>query len=486
METTALSNVDVLVVGGGISGLAAACILAHDGASVELWEQDTRPGGKIGTQWVDGYSLENAATMVLNYLPEVREFLDSTGLEHYKTMRRPTAARYIVHDGRLVAVPNKLGEMISSPLWSTRGKFRLLAEPFIPRGGHERETVSEFITRRLGSELLTKAMGPYIAGPLASDPEIANAYACLPRLTTLEKRYGSLTMGVLAHRLSGRRSVNPNETFSFTGGMGTLVDALGNNPAVDFRYGARATELTRDGKTWVASAETERSSMTCRARQIILSVPADVAANLLDTVDRELAAPLKDIEYAPITVVHTGFSNAATRHPLDGGGFLTPPRSRYSASGCLWMSSVFPERAPAGKILLTSYLGGACSPRACTWDDPLTIARTMDSLEELIGLAEEPEMVRVVRHPRALPLYHNAYYSRMRAMDDRIRDLPGLHLEANYRGGVSIRDRIARAYKVAEKIRQDMDRTPRNVPPPSRSLDPGLGLREGRGVPTVS
>jgi len=243
-----MSDVDVLIVGGGISGLATASILARQGVSVEVWEKEARPGGKIGTEQVDGYSLENAATMVLNFLPEVRAFLNRTGLHHYKTLRQPTAARYIVHDGRLVAVPTKLGQMVTSPLWSTRGKLRLLAEPFIPRGGDERETVSEFIKRRLGSELLDKAMGPYIAGPLASDPQLANAYACLPRLTALERRYGSLTMGIFAHRILGRRSANTSESFSFAGGMKTVVDALSNDPAINFlrKYGHRTRARRED------------------------------------------------------------------------------------------------------------------------------------------------------------------------------------------------------------------------------------------------
>jgi oxygen-dependent protoporphyrinogen oxidase len=480
-----MSNVDVLIVGGGISGLATAAILARKGVSVEVWEQAARPGGKIGTHEIDGYSLESAATMVLNFLPEVRGFLAATGLQDYKTLRRPTAARYIVHDGRLVPVPTKLGEMVTSRLWSTRGKLRLLAEPFIRRGGHERETVSEFIARRLGTELLTKVMGPYIAGPLASDPHLANAYACLPRLTALEKRYGSLTAGVFAHRILKRRSVNASETFSFAGGMTTLVDALGNNPAVDFRYGNTATELVRDGKAWVVSGATPQSKVTCRARQIILSVPAYVAANLVGAIDPDLAGSLKGIDYAPVTVVHTGFPSSATQHPLDGGGFLTPPRSGFAANGCLWMSSLFPDRAPAGKILLTSYLGGACNPSACTWDDRDTLARTMDTLEKFLGLTGDPEMVQIVRHPRALPLYHNAYCDRLGVIEERIKRLPGLHLEANYRGGISIRDRIVCAHNAAERVLKTLEPPAYGLPP--RTLHPDLSddVFAPRGQPTM-
>ncbi|MEN8108992.1 MAG: protoporphyrinogen oxidase, partial [Pseudomonadota bacterium] len=176
-----MKDIDVLVIGGGISGLAVAHLLAREGLSVEIWEQDSQPGGKIRSNREAGYLTEQAASMVLNFRPEVSRFMQDAGLESSKTPRTMTANRYLVDAARLVALPMKLGPMMSSPLWSLRGKLRLAMEAFIPRGGGPHETVSEFITRRLGKEMLDKAMGPFVAGPLASDPDQANAFSVLPR-----------------------------------------------------------------------------------------------------------------------------------------------------------------------------------------------------------------------------------------------------------------------------------------------------------------
>src|SRR3989338_3984790 len=165
-----MDKVDVLIIGGGISGLASAWWLARGGLSVEVWEDGERPGGKIMSTRQDGYLTERAASMVLNFRPEVAELVREAGLESAKTARLPAAESHLSlldGEGRR-PVPMRLGAMVASPLWSLRGKLRFLAEPFVFSGGRADESVSEFITRRLGREVLEKAMEPFIAGMLAA------------------------------------------------------------------------------------------------------------------------------------------------------------------------------------------------------------------------------------------------------------------------------------------------------------------------------
>ena len=246
-----MNDVDVLVIGAGISGLAIAHLLAQTGVSVQVWEQGKRPGGKIRTEKHNGYLLEQAASMVLNFRPEVNRFLSESGLQQSKALLSPGTNRYLLHKGQLLKLPMKLGQMITSPMWSLQGKLRLLLEPFIPSSYDENETVSEFIRRRLGNEFLERAMEPYIAGTLASDAEHANAIATLPRLTALEKRYGNLTLGVFVHRVLGKRTATVQESFSFHGGMATLIETLARNPGIRFRNGLSVTELNPCGQGWL-------------------------------------------------------------------------------------------------------------------------------------------------------------------------------------------------------------------------------------------
>ena len=449
-----MNDVDVLVVGGGISGLASAWWLARTRLSVAVWERAAHPGGKIRSHRQNGYTSERGGALIMNFRPEVNQLLAETGLDANKVLRGPCTNRYLMRDGRLLPLPMTLAAMLTSPVWSQRTRLRMALEPFIPKGRRRHETVAEFIQRRLGRDMLEQAMEPYVAGPLASNPELAEAQAVLPRLTALEQRYGSLAVGVLVHKLLRRRSACATEAFSFTGGTTELVESIADTPGISFQADCEVTAVEPVNDGWRVSATRAGGEHSVHARQLILSVPAHAAASLLTPLDVELGALLAGIEYAPVSVVHLGLDRAAVRHPLDGTGFLVPRSQRESRvlTGNLWMSSLFPARAPDGKTLLTSYLGGARTPQAADWDDERSVLEVLSVLEPLLGLRDAPEMMRVDRHRRALPLYHGAYQDRLQAIDERVAGLPGLCLAANYRGGVSIRDRIVSGHAIATRV----------------------------------
>lgn len=447
------ADVDVLVIGGGISGLANAWWLQREGLSVALWECERRPGGKIRSDTAHGYLTEQAASVLMNFRPEVTQLLAESGLDALKAPRAVEAKhRYLVDRRRLVPVPMAMGGMLGSSLWSARGRLRLLLEPFVPRAGHDAETVSEFVTRRFGRELLEKAMEPFVSGPLASDPDQASARATLPRLTALERRYGSVALGVLLHKLAGRRTAYSAESFSFTGGMVALVRGLASVSGVGFCAGRRAVGLEPHASGWRVTGAGAAGERSMIARQVVLSLPAPAAAKLLAPLDDLLAGLLEGIAYAPISVVHLGFERKAIAHPLDGAGFLAPRREGLPLNGNLWTSSLFAGRAPAGHALLTSYLGGARQPRAFEWSDERAVSTVLGTLEPLLGIRGAPVMARVDRHWEALPLYHGDHLGRLAAIDSRVDRLPGLHLVANYRDGISVRDRIACGHAAALRI----------------------------------
>ena len=449
-----MDKLDVLIIGGGISGLATAWWLARSGLSIEVWEANYRAGGKILSTRQDGYLTERAASLLLNFRPEITELVRESGLEFVKTPRMPASesCRYILNQGRLQALPMRLGAMFASPLWSLRGKLRLLAEPFIFANGHADESVSEFITRRLGHEMLEKAMEPFIAGTLAADAYQTCAAAALPRLTALEQRYGSIFTGVIVNRLMRRRTACTTDAFSFLGGMGTMVDTLAKSPGINFRAGHTAAELVRDHDGWMATATSPDGQRTVSSPHVVLATPAPASASLLSTLDDELVELLNGISYASVTVLHAGLARDSVRHPLNGTGFLAPRGESASLTGNLWMSTLFSDRAPPGKVLLTSYLGGARAPQVADWDNERILDEALGTLRSLLDFKSDPEMVRIDRHREALPLYHGPYQARMKAIATRLQSVPGLHLEANYRGGVSVRDRIARGHAVANQI----------------------------------
>lgn len=451
-----MRSVDVLVIGAGVSGLTVAHQLAQRGHVVEVWEGKARPGGKIATREADGYRTEQAASIMLAAHPDVTRMLEHCGLYGTRVPHSAVAAanRYLVCGQQLMRAPMSLGAMVRSPLWSLPAKLRLLIEPLIPRGGNESETVSEFIIRRLGREMLEKAIEPYVAGTLASDVDQANASAVLPRLTALERRFGSIGFGIIAHKLLRRRTACAAECFSFPGGMGTLVNRLAVALGPRLRCAHAALEVRPDPGGWRIVGRSPLAEQTVRARQLILSVPADAAAALLAPLDRDLGQLLDGIVYASLSVVHFGLDRSAVHHRLDGIGFLVPRQAAIALNGNLWMSSLFPDRAPQGRVLLSCYLGGMRHPEAVGWSDAHSIDQAMRGLRRFLGLRGDPEMVHIDRHEQALPLYQGAYPQRLRAIASRLAALPGLHLAANYWGGVSVSDRMIRGYATARRIEE--------------------------------
>ena len=448
-----MRELDALVVGGGISGLAIAHCLARAGLSVEVWESADRIGGKISTTQREGFRLESAASMVVSCGSEIDHFLHSAGLQASKRPRAPTAKRYVLHADRLHEVPSRLGDLMKTPLLSTVGKLRLLAEPLVPRGGNPHESVARFVARRLGREFLDKFFEPYVAGLLASDVDLAEAQATTPRLVALEKRYGSLAVGAVLRRVgAGSGGARRPQMFSFAGGMQTLADTLARQGGFRVRANLRVSEMWPVRGGWMTRGTTAGAIHEAFSRQLVLSLPADAAAGLIRGLDPELSALLRAVEYAPIRIVHTGFDRGRIEHSLGGSGFLVPRGSRFAANGCLWMSSLFPGHAPQGRVLFSTYLGGARNRSAAEWDAGRSMDAVMHMLRELMGVKTAPDLLHIETHPRGLPLYHGAYSQRLAAIDRRLTAWPGLHLEANYKGGVGVRDRILCADLSARRV----------------------------------
>jgi oxygen-dependent protoporphyrinogen oxidase len=456
-----MEHPQVLIIGAGISGLSTAWWLAQDGISVEIWEAGTSPGGIIKTTRESGYLTERAAGLIVNYRPEIDRLIAQSGLSASKRTRPDNLNRYVVHKGQLISVPMQIKGLASSPLWSWQAKLRLLLEGFIPRGHQSDESASQFISRRLGKEMLETAFDPFIAGTLASDPELAEARSVLPRLTALEQRYGSITLGVLINSLikKKRRRANNADTFSFQGGMSELTTRLSLTPGVNILYGMRVEDITPAGQEWRIHATSSSGTHTRQVAQVVITTPADSTASLLADLDRPLSRLLSDIRYAPVSIAHIGFDKRHVNHPLDGTGFLVPKKAQLSFNGNLWMSRLFPDRAPEDKTLLTSYLGGARHADIVDWSNERIVNELLSQLSPLMGLQGEAEYIRIDRHIQGLPLYHGQHHAKIEAIRSRLAQHAGLHLTANYLEGVSVRDRIFQGSKTAALIRGSLPRS---------------------------
>jgi oxygen-dependent protoporphyrinogen oxidase len=458
MSKGARRDADVIVIGGGLSGLAAAVGAKRRGASIEVLEAAPRPGGTIGTIHRDGALYETGPNSALDTTPLIDALLDATGSRGERVEASALAAtRFIVRDGRLVALPTSPPAMIATRAFSFGAKLRLVAEPFIARApSSAEESVAAFVRRRLGIEFLDYAVDPFVAGVYAGDPERLSLPAAFPRLHALEQRYGSLIRGQIEGARERRRSAetakNTARSFSFRDGMQTLTDALARTVGrVATRVRVERVGRDADG-TWIVTGTRDGETIVRRARAAIVAVPAAEASVLVRELAPAAAQGLAAIEYATVASVASAYRRADIADPLAGFGFLVPRKENRRILGSLFSSSMFEHRAPAGTALLTTFVGGLRNPDLPRRSDDEIAAIVCGELRALVGARADPLWMAITRWPRAIPQYDLGHLERLRGVDEAERAFPGLFFCANYRGGISVGDCIKSADATSDAV----------------------------------
>ena len=458
----ATADCRTLVIGAGISGLACAFRLAARGIHVEVIEAAARAGGVIESVSRDGILIERGPNSLLDTGPHISAMLDQLGIQGERIDTPLQAAkRYVVHGGKLVALPASPPALLRTPLFSPQAKLRLLREPFARRAANEtEETVAEFVLRRLGREFLDYAVEPFVAGIYAGDPAELSLPAAFPRLHALEQRYGSLIVGQIRgareRAKQQEKAKNRARSFSFASGLQTLTDALASRIG-RVHFNTRAAKL-RPGKEGITvTVNRDGACGELQARVVVLAVPAWEAASLVSDFAPAAATALEAIPYAPVASVASVYRRADIAHALDGFGFLAPRVEQRRILGTLFSSTMFGGRARQGEVLLTTFLGGRREPTLPNLPDTELTSIVNAELAALLGASSPPRSCAVSRWPRAIPQYTIGHLERIRAAAEAENALPGLFLCASYRNGVAVGDCIASACRTAQSIAQRVD-----------------------------
>lgn len=449
---------EIVVIGAGISGLATAWWLQSAGHKVTVIEAAPRAGGTIGTLRQSGCLIESGPNSTLETSPLIARLLEETGATANRIYAEPGAKnRYILRGGRLHALPLSPPALLKTQLFSARAKLGLVRELFVGRSAPgEEETVAQFVRRRLGAEFLEYAINPFVAGVYAGDPELLSVRAAFPKLFEIEQRYGSLIRGQIKgakeRRRRGEISKQAAPMLSFRDGMQTLTDAIAARLA-DLRLAARATRLARAGASaWEISASRPAGQVAIRAGAVVVATPALAAAQLVKPLLPGAAAALEAIPYPPVASVACAYARADVAHALDGFGFLVPKKEKRRILGTIFSSSLFPNRAPNGTVLLTTFVGGMRQPELARADEGAIAALVEEELASLLGARAAPQHRWVNRWERAIPQYTLGHLERIAAIEAAERAFPGLFFCANYRGGISVADCIASSRTAADRV----------------------------------
>jgi len=469
----------VAVIGGGLSGLAAAhrigelCKKKKRPFELTLFEASPQHGGVIETKRIGDYLVETGADMFITNQPWGIDLCRRLGIEDRliptdKTFRGSLVLSngkpVPIPKGFLLLAPAKIGPVLRSPIFSWRGKLRMGLEYVVPRRHAQTdESLASFVRRRFGKEALDRLIQPLVGGIYTSDPEKLSLKATMPRFLEMEQTYRSLIRASKKAEFqqsssettgSGARYelfVAPRE------GVSELLDRLKQRVEEwgTIRFETPVSKISRLEGTHVGWEIHLKNGSTESFAALVVALRSFQVADLIETTDTDLAELLRQIEYASTAIVVSGHKLADIRDPLKAFGLVIPAIENRKILAVSYSSRKFPGRAPEGCVILRTFVGGAMQPELCDLSDDEITKLVREELEDILGVTGEPDFQIIARYEKAMPQYHVGHLEKVERIEQRVSLLPGLELAGNAYRGVGIPDCIHYAEQAAERVCQN-------------------------------
>lgn len=439
------NNPSVGILGAGISGLSLAYILSQKNIDITVYEKSDEVGGAIQTIRKGEWQTEEGPNTLMVKTKAVWDLLDELGLSPKLQEANPAAKkRFVVKDKKPTPVPMSAGQFLTSSLLSVGAKLRLLKEPFAPPSLQHDESIATFIERRLGKQPLDYGVNPFVSGIYAGDPKELSVKHTFSWLWDMEQNHGSLIKGMFRRKRTN--SDSKKALISFEDGVQSLPKALANSLGNRVQLSTEITSIKKEGGQWIVKGDGFEATHDC----LVSTIPAYALSQVMDG---QLFDELGDIPYAPMNVLALGFKKEQVAHSLDGFGMLIPEVEDFHLLGCLFSSTLFPNRAPEGHHLLTCFIGGARNPELATKSPKELQVIALEELNELLGIEGKPVFAHHKHWSKAIPQYVVGYDHFLSLMKEIENQHPGLYLDGNYRHGVSVPDCISSGFKTAQKVK---------------------------------
>lgn len=451
---------NIVIIGAGISGLSTAIFLKERGVNSLIIEKSTTPGGVLTSIKEGGFTMDFASNSTLEkniHIAELIEYLDIK--DEVLTANRESKSRIILRNNTLHTLAGPLS-LIMTKLISWRGKFRVLKEPFIKvkRDGSD-ESVADFVSRRLGKELLDYVLNPVISGIFAGDPKELSLKAAYSNMQDMELQHGSIIAGSVAKILSKSKSSEPKPSramLSFKEGMQQLTDSAYRKIEDQIETEATVTSITKSGSGYVVTYKKGDELFNVTTKRVITTTPAYITSKLISQMAKEVSSPLcsslDSIKYPPVMVLNLGYRVEDIAKKLDSFGFLIPESEKKSFLGAIWSSTIFKNRAPEGRALFTIFIGGSRNSDILSKEREELIREVKSDFESIMGIEGEAIMQKDKVWPKAIPQYNIGHLQIVDEINQFQNNYPGITISGNYIGGNAVADCINHAYSVASKV----------------------------------
>ena len=452
-----MSHIPIAILGGGISGLAAAYELNRQNVPFRLFEKSNRLGGMVKTESVDGFTVDTGPDSLLVQKPAAIQLVNELGLSDQLISTQQPRTAYVYRQERLcplpyssvLGIPTQFGPLITNGLLSWQGRARMFADLIISsKQDRSDESVADFFRRRFGQESVDYIAEPLLAGIHAGDVDQLSMQALFPRLVTAEHDYGSVIKG-LRHLYSEDASERKRSGVfrSFSDGLETFTRELAKTiPTNTIHKNIEITAISGHSPLQIHQGGNPVST----ADQVISTLPAHTLGNLTTSLNTKLSSLCNAISYTSIAIVVLGFLREHVGHPLDGSGLVVPrTEPNMTISAATWISSKWPHRAPHDHILLRAFVGGFRAPTALSQSDEKLIASVLLDFQQLLSTTGTPVLAKVYRWPAANPQPSVGHLEHIKNIDRVLEDHPNLQIVGSAFRGVGIPDCIASARKAA-------------------------------------
>ena len=455
----------VAIIGGGISGLAAAFALeerrqAGESISYVIYEAGPRFGGVLVTEVVDGCLVEAGPDSFLTEKPWAADLCRRLGIEdqligsndrHRKTYILVKGKLTPLPDGLMFMVPTRLAPALLSTLFSPATKLRMIREwRFAPRGSRSDESVAALVERHYGAEMVERLADPLLSGVYGGEAAQLSVRAVLPRFLEMESKYGSLGRGMLAaHKNKNSAQPAPPIFTSLKGGMQQLVEALVEGlPDGILRANSPVQAVQKQGRGWVVSAGYASDEFD----SVIVATSATAAVPLFEITCAALAFELKAIPYSSSMTVALGFDQDVRAALPPGFGFLVPHSEGKRLLAATFVHNKFPHRAPEDRALIRCFLGGTRDEQVLQIADDEILNIVREELRQILGLNAEPLFTRIYRWKGAMAQYVVGHLERLQRIDDLLKQWPGLVLAGNAYRGIGVPDCVRSGEAAAQHV----------------------------------
>jgi protoporphyrinogen/coproporphyrinogen III oxidase len=462
----------IAIIGGGISGLAAAFALeehrrAGDDVDYVLYEASPRLGGVLRTEYIDGCVVEAGPDSFITEKPWAADLCRALGLgDQLIGSNDADRKTYILTKGRLVVMPDGLMFMVPtkilptglSPLFSWRAKLRMTQELFHPpRAVDHDESVAAFVERHYGAEMVDRLADPLLSGIYGGEAASLSVRAVLPRFAEMERTHGSLGRAMLAARKkmpAGPRKPAPPLFTSLKNGMQHLAETVASRlTPTALLTNVPVQAIQREAGSWVVSAGMQSDEFD----SVIIALPAPAAAQVLRIVSPELSAELAAIQYSSSITVALGYDRNVRQLLPPGFGFLAPRSEGKKLLAATFVHNKFPHRAPEDRALLRCFFAGNNAEDVWPLSDDRIIGIVRKELQQILGpqilgLRAEPIFARVYKWKSAMAQYGVGHLERLDRMERLRQQLPGLALAGNAYRGIGVPDCVRSGRDAAKHL----------------------------------